>query len=75
MNEIKLGKAPGMDEFPAECLKKDCPAVSEWLMRLFNVSSHMGVVPMDWMGVVYSALYKGKDDKYEWSNSREVLIC
>ena len=27
VNEIKSGKAPGLDGFPVECLKKSCMAV------------------------------------------------
>ena len=37
MNEMKSGKAPGLDGFPMKCLKKGGIAVLEWLVRLFNV--------------------------------------
>ena len=30
------GKAPGLDGFPVECLKKGDMAVLEWLVRLLN---------------------------------------
>ena len=65
VNEMKSGKAPGLDGFPVECLK----AVLEWLVRLLNLSFDMGVVPMDWRG-----LYKWKGDKCECT-TREVLVC
>ena len=45
VNEIKSGKAPGLDGFIVECLKKCGMAVLEWLVRLFNISFDMGVVP------------------------------
>ena len=45
VNEMKSGEAPGLDGFPVECLKKGGMAVLEWLVRLFNLSFHMGVVP------------------------------
>ena len=32
VNEMKSGKAPGLDEFPLECLKKAGTAVLEWLV-------------------------------------------
>ena len=63
MNERKSGKAPGLDGFPVECLKKDGKAVLEWLVRLLNLSFDMGVVPMDWRGACIVPLYKWKDDK------------
>ena len=34
VNEMKSGKAPGLDGFPVECLKKGGMAVLEWLVRL-----------------------------------------
>ena len=30
VNEMKYGKAPGLDEFPVECFKKGGLAVLEW---------------------------------------------
>ena len=33
VNEIKSGKAPGLDGFPVECLKKCGMAVLEWLVK------------------------------------------
>ena len=34
MNEMKSGKAPGLDGFPVECLKKGGMAVLEWLVSV-----------------------------------------
>ena len=34
VNEIKLGKAPGLEEFPVMCLKRHGMEVLEWLVRL-----------------------------------------
>ena len=47
VNEMKSAKAPGLDGFPVECLKKGGMAVLEWLVRLLNLSFDMGVIPMD----------------------------
>ena len=56
VNEIKSGKAPGLDGFPVECSQKGGMAVLEWLVRLLNLSFDMGVVPMDWRAwCLYSA--------------------
>ena len=42
VNEMKSDKAPGLDGFPVEYLKKGGMAVLEWLVRLLNLSSNMG---------------------------------
>ena len=38
VNEMRSGKAPGLNGFPGECLKKGCMAVLEWLVRLLNLT-------------------------------------
>ena len=45
LNEIKSGKAPGLDGFPVEYLKKCGMAVLEWLVIMLNTSFDMGVIP------------------------------
>ena len=50
VNEMRSGKAPGLDGFPVECLKKGGMAVLEWLVRLLNLSFDMGLYL--WTGVV-----------------------
>ena len=65
VNEMKSGKAPGLDGFPVQWLKKGGMAVLEWLVRLLNLCFDMGVVPMDWRGACIVNLYKGKGDKCE----------
>ena len=74
VNEMKSGKAPGLDGFPVECLKKGGTAVLEWLVRQLDVNFDMGVVPMDWHGACIVPLYKGKGDKCECSNSRGISL-
>ena len=66
---MKSGKAPGLDGFTVECLKKGGIAVLEWLVRLLNVCVDVGIVPIDWRGACIVPLYKRKGDKYECSNS------
>ena len=74
VNEIKSGKAPSLNGFPVECLKKGGVAVMEWLVRLLNLSFDMGVVPMDWLGACIVLLYKGKGNKCKCSNSRGTSL-
>ena len=65
---MKSGKAPGLDEFSVEYLKKCGMAVLEWVLRLLNASFDMAVVPMDWRGACIVPLCKGKGDECESSN-------
>ena len=74
MNEIKSGKAPALDGFLVECLKKGGMAVLEWLIRLLNLSFDMEVVPIDWPGACIVPLCKLKGDKCECSNSRGIRL-
>ena len=74
VNEMKSGKAPGLDGFPVECLKKCGMAVLKWLVRLLNLSFDMEVVPMDCRGACIVPLYKGKGDKCECSNLSGVRL-
>ena len=57
VNEMKSGKAPGLDGFPVECLKKSGMTVLEWLVRLLNLSFDMVVVPMDYRGACIVPVY------------------
>ena len=56
VNEMKSGKAPGLDGFPVECLKKGGTAVLEWVVRLLNLSFDMGVLYLSGLSwCMYSA--------------------
>ena len=74
VNELKSGKALGLDGFPVECSEKGGMAVLEWLVRLLHLSFDMGVVPIDWRRACIVPLYKGKGDKCECSNSRGISL-
>ena len=74
MNEMKSGKAPGLDGFMVECLKKGGMGVLEWLVRLLNLSFDMGVVPTDWCGACIVPLYKWMGVKCECSKSRGISL-
>ena len=74
VEEIKSGKAPWLDGFSVECLKKCDMAMLKWLVRLLYVSFDMGVVPMNWRGACIVPLYKRKGEKCECSNSRGISL-
>ena len=74
VNEMKSAKAPGLNGFPGECLKKGGIAVLEWLFRLLNLSFDFRVVPMDWRGACIVPLYKGRVINVNVA-TLEVLVC
>ena len=46
-NEMKSGKAPGLNGFPVKYINQGCMAMLELLVRLLNLSFDVGFVPMD----------------------------
>ena len=73
MNEMKSGKAPGVDGFRVECFKKGGMAVVEWLVRLLSASFDMGMYPWTAMCMIVP-LYKGKGVKCGCSNSTGISL-
>ena len=73
VNEMRSGKAPGLDGFPVERLKKGGMVVLKWLVSLLNLSFDMGVVPMDWRGACIEPLYKMVTNVNV--PTLEVLVC
>ena len=55
VKEMKSGKAPGLEPFPVECLKKGIMAVLKWLVRLLNLSFDMGGCTFGLAWCLYSA--------------------
>ena len=74
VNETKSGKAPGLDGFSVECLKKGGMAAFELLVRLLNLSFDMRVVPMDWRGACIVPCTKGWVTNVNVA-TRGVLVC
>jgi len=74
INEMKAGKAPGMDGCAVESLKNGGVIVIKWLVRLFNVCFKENRVPEDWKIACVVPLYKGKGDKLECNNSRGISL-
>ena len=67
-NEMKGGKAPGMDGVKTEMLKEGGVTVLEWLARLLIICFMLSTVPVDWVIACTVPLYKGKGDVHECSN-------
>ena len=74
MNEMNSGKAPGLDGFPVECLKKGGMAVLEWLLRLLNLSFDMGLYLWTGVVLVLCPCSKGRVTNVNVA-TREVLVC
>ena len=74
MNEMKGGKAPGMDGVRVEMLKEGGVTVLEWLVRVFNICFMLPVVPVDWIIACMVPLCKGKGDVLECSNFRGISL-
>ena len=74
VNEMKEGKAPGLDGCPAECIKNGGVSMIKWVVRLFNLCFVSGVVPKEWCEACIVPLYKGKGDKYECGSYRGISL-
>ena len=74
LNEMKGGKAPGMDGVRVEMLKEGGVTVLEWLVSVFNLSFILSIVPVDLVIACMVPLYKGKGDVHECSNFRGISL-
>ena len=74
LNEMKGGKAPGMDSVRAEMLNEGDVTVLEWLVRVFNICFMLSAVPVDWVIACMVPLHKGKGDVHEFSNFRGTSL-
>ena len=74
LNEMKGGKAPGMDGVRVEMSKEGGVTVLEWLVTLFNICFMLSIVPVDWVIACMVPLYKGKGYMYECSNFRGISL-
>ena len=74
LQEMKEGKAAGLDGCVTEYMKRGGESVLDWLVRLLNACFVGGVVPEDWRGACVVALYKGKGDRFECSNYRGISL-
>ena len=57
-----------------ETLKEGGVTVLEWLVRVFNISFMLSVVPVDWVIACMVPLCKGKGDAHECNNFRGISL-
>ena len=74
LRKVKRGKSAGLDGVSGEMLKEGGDSMIEWLERLFMVCWRNGEVPQDWQDACVVPIYKGKGDKRDCGNYRE-LVC
>jgi ribonuclease HI len=72
---FKKGKAPGPDEFRAECLKKLDSITIDYILTLFNASITLKYVPHSWRQVKVIFIPKpGKPDYAERRSFRPISL-
>ncbi|KAK3542019.1 hypothetical protein QTP86_010364 [Hemibagrus guttatus] len=67
VQQLLVGKAPGLDEIRPEYLKSLDVVGLSWLIRLCNIAWRSGTVPLDWANGVVIPLFK-KGDRRVCSN-------
>ena len=73
LQNLKIGKATGPDEIPAELLKMCFEDISAALTLIFQSSVKQGKVPNEWKRAKISPIFK-KDDKTSAENYRPDSI-
>ena len=73
LNEMKKGKAPGMDGVGAMLIEEGVTTL-EWLVRVFNICFMLSMVLVDWVIACKVPLYKGKGDVHECSNFKGISL-
>ena len=46
----------------------------DWIWKLCNMAFESSVVPEDWRSVVIVPLYKGKEERTEYKNYRDISL-
>ncbi|KAK3569492.1 hypothetical protein QTP86_031481 [Hemibagrus guttatus] len=73
VQQLLVGKAPGVDEIHPEYLKSLDVVGLSWLTRLCNIAWRSGTVPLDWATGVVVPLFK-KGDRRVCSNYRGITL-
>ena len=73
MGKLKNGDAAGNDEITGEMIKGGDRAV-DWIWKLCNMAFESGVVFEDWRYAVIVPLYKGKGERTECNNYRNISL-
>lgn len=59
VRQMKNGKAPGIDGFGAEIVKRCYSRIGESLLKIYNTALRDGVFPGQWKYGIVGILYKG----------------
>ena len=73
LKKMRNGKAPGVDEIPAELLRNMGQDGNLWLLELLNMLWNGQDTPEDWKKDLMCPIYK-KGDKTECSNYRGISL-
>ena len=72
--KLRDGKAAGRDEVTGEMIKGGGYMVVDWVWKICNMDFENGVVPEDWRSGVVVLLHKGKGERTECKNYREISL-
>ena len=72
-SQLKSGKAPGIDDIPAEFLKLGGVITVQWLSSLFTSIWNNGTVPSDWRKQLNIPLHK-KGSRADCDNYRGITL-
>ena len=74
IDQLKSGKAAGVDGIPSEIWKHGGPALHAKLHELFTCCWKQGKLPQDLRDAVIITLYKNKGEKSDCSNYRGITL-
>ena len=74
IEQIKSGKAAGVDGIPPELWKSGGPALHSKLYKLLVCCWEHGKLPRDLRDAITFTLYKNKEEKSDCSNYREIIL-
>ena len=73
INQLKTGKASGLDNISPRLLKDSAEVIAKPLTRIINVSLSQGVVPRDWKFAKITPLFK-KGTASDMDNYRPISV-
>ena len=62
------------DEITGEMIKGGGDMVVDWIWRLCNMAFENGIMPEDWRSAVIVPLCKGKGERNECKNYRDISL-
>ena len=74
INQLKSGKAAGIDNIPPELWKHGGPSLHSQLRALLSSCWDSGTLPADFRDAVIVTLYKNKGEKSDCSNYRGITL-